>query len=182
MSDTPRRRLRYQVAMSLDGFIAAKDGSYDWIPMDPDIDFASLFAQFDTLVMGRKTYEVMQAYPDGINDHGVYGKRTIVFSRTLVPAEHPNVTILAGDVERIVADLKAEPGDKDVWLFGGGDLFRQLANAGLVDSVELAVIPILLGDGIPGLPPGDRVKLELTGHRIYPGTSTVMLEYRVVRE
>ena len=61
MTDAPRRRLRYQVASSLDGFIATEDGGYDWIPMDPEIDFGALFAQFDTLVMGRKTYEMMQA-------------------------------------------------------------------------------------------------------------------------
>ena len=136
MPDTPRRRLRYQVASSLDGFIAARDGSYDWIPMDPDIDFPALFAQFDTLVMGRKTYEVMQAYEGGIDEHGVYGKRTVVFSRTLTAADHPRVTVTDDDPAAVVARLKAEPG-KDVWLFGGGDLFRQLADAGLVDTVEV---------------------------------------------
>ena len=86
---TASRRVCYQVASSLDGFIAAEDGSYDWIPMDPDIDFPALFARFDTLVMGRLTYEVMLAYEGGVNEKGVYGKPTIVFSRTLKPADHP---------------------------------------------------------------------------------------------
>ena len=56
-----KRRLRYQVAMSLDGFIAGPNGEYDWIVMDPAIDFATLFKEFDTAVMGRKTYEVLAA-------------------------------------------------------------------------------------------------------------------------
>jgi dihydrofolate reductase len=166
--------------MSLDGFIAGPDGSYDWIPMDPDIDFGALFAQFDTLVMGRKTYEVMQAYEGGIDEKGVYGKETFVFSRTLAPQDHPAVTVVAGDLATTVADLKARPG-KDVWLFGGGNLFRQLADAGLVDTVEVAVVPVLLGDGIPLAPPGARIPLTLTGHRIYAGTGTVLLEYAVTR-
>ena len=55
------RRLRYQVAVSLDGFIAGPNGEYDWIVMDPSIDFGALFKQFDTLVMGRKTYEPLVA-------------------------------------------------------------------------------------------------------------------------
>lgn len=178
MNDASRRRLCYQVASSLDGFIAAEDGSYDWIPMDPDIDFSALFARFDTLVMGRKTYETMQAYEGGIDEAGVYGKETFVFSRTLVPSEHPRVTVVGDDLARTVADLKARPG-KDVWLFGGGDLFRQLLDAGLVDTVEIAVVPVMLGSGIPLLPPGRRVSLQLTGHQLYSKTGTVLLEYGV---
>jgi hypothetical protein len=55
------RRLRYHVAVSVDGFIAGPSGEYDWIVMDPSIDFAALFKEFDTAVMGRKTYEALTA-------------------------------------------------------------------------------------------------------------------------
>ena len=58
------RRLRYNVACSLDGFIADPDGGYDWIVDDKGIDFDALYAQFDTFVMGRRTWEVMQAQGD----------------------------------------------------------------------------------------------------------------------
>ena len=58
-----RRRLRYQVAMSLDGFIAGPNGEYDWIVMDPSIDFRALYGEFDTAVMGRKTYEAPPGRP-----------------------------------------------------------------------------------------------------------------------
>lgn len=179
-SSTPSRRLCYQVASSLDGFIAAEDGSYDWIPMDPEIDFAALFARFDTLVMGRKTYETMLAYEGGVTDGGVYGKPTVVFSRTLSPADHPRVRVTADDPAAVIAQLKREPGG-DIWLFGGGLLFRQLADAGAVDRVELAVVPVLLGSGIPLLPKGSSLTLALRGHRTYEGSGTVLLEYDVLR-
>lgn len=177
----PRRRLRYQVAASLDGFIAGPNGEYDWIPMDPDIDFGALFAQFDTLVMGRLTYDVTRAQEGGATDQGLYGMKTYVCSRTLAQAAHPGVTIVSDGIEQAVAELKALPG-KDIWLFGGGQLFRQLAQAGLVDAVEVALIPVLLGEGIPLLPPpATRVRLSLTTHRVYEKSGTVMLEYAVTR-
>ena len=180
MTTNAARRVCYQVASSLDGFIAAEDGSYDWIPMDPDIDFPAMFARFETLVMGRLTYEVMLAYEGGVNESGVYGKPTIVFSRTLKPADHPNVRVTSDDPAAVVADLKQQPGG-DIWIFGGGNLFRQLADANLVDSVEVAIVPVLLGSGIPLLPKGGRMNLSLRSHQIYPGSGTALLEYDVVR-
>lgn len=181
MSEEPMPRVRYQVASSLDGFIAAEDGNYDWIPMDPAIDFGALFAQFDTLVMGRKTFETMQAYEGGGSDAGVYGKETYVFSTTLDANAHPNIHMVRGDITGVIATLRAQRGRKDIWLFGGGNLFRQCIDLGLVDSVEVAVVPVLLGSGIPLLPKGSRVTLALTGQRTYEGSGTVLLEYAVKR-
>lgn len=175
------RRLCYQVAASLDGFIAAEDGSYDWIPMDPAIDFGALFARFDTLVMGRKTFETMQAYDGGVDEMGVYGKETYVFSTTLDQAAHPNITVVRGDVAGVIATVRDVPGRKDIWLFGGGDLFRQCIDLGLVDTVEVAIVPVMLGSGIPLLPHGGRVALTLTGTQTYEGSGTVLLEYAVRR-
>jgi dihydrofolate reductase len=164
------RRLRYQVAASLDGFIAGPEGQYDWIVMDPDIDFGALMAQFDTFVMGRKTFEAAAGGPS-------MGGRVVVFSRTLRQEDHPNVTIVAAEPAAAVRALKAEPG-KDIWLFGGGALFRSLLDAGVVDTVEIAVVPVLLGGGVPVLPgPYDVHGLTLTGHRVYPKSGIVLLEY-----
>ncbi len=172
------RRLRYQVATSLDGYIAGPHGEFDWIVMDPDIDFTALFAQFDTAVMGRKTFlATLQQGGSGT----MPGLDVVVFSRTLRPAEYPAVSIVTSDPAESVRSLKARPG-KDIWLFGGGELFRTLLEAGLVDTVEPAVVPVLLGDGIPMLPsPASRITLALSRHRLYPKSGIVLLEYTVSR-
>lgn len=168
------RRLRYAVAMSLDGYIADENGGYEWIVSDPEIDFVALMSGFDALVMGRGTYEVAGGGGPGFGGMSVY-----VVSTTLEPADHPAVTVVSEDVAGFVADLKAREG-KDIWLFGGGILFRALLEAGLVDAVEVSVIPVLLGQGIPMLP-GLRglASLELDTVETYP-TGIVRLRYSVV--
>ena len=114
------RRVRYQVAMSLDGYIAGPNGEADWIVMDPDLDFAALFAQFDTLVMGRKTFESMGAAGGG-GGGPFAGVSVVVASRTLAAgAKKPKkVRIIGTDLARELTAIKEAPG-KDVWLFGGG--------------------------------------------------------------
>jgi dihydrofolate reductase len=160
--------------MSLDGFIAGPHGEYDWLIADPAIDIAELFSQFDTLLIGRKTFEVMVKAGRGTTP----GVKTIVFSRTLRPSDYPDVTIVADHIAETVAGLKEEPG-KDIWLFGGGELFRSLLNAALVDTVEVLVEPVLLGGGIPLLPaPAQRASLKLREHKIYK-TGIVSLSYDV---
>jgi dihydrofolate reductase len=169
------RRVCYGVAASLDGFIAGPEGDADWIIMDPEIDFGALFERFDTFLMGRRTFEGMAGAGGGSSP----GTRTFVFSRTLRQSDHPKVTIVADDWERTVAALREEPG-KEIWLFGGGLLFRSLLEARLVDAVEVAIIPVLLGAGIPLLPaPAPRTRLALTSHRVYP-TGIVSVGYDVV--
>lgn len=171
------RKVVYGGAMSLDGFIAGPNGEYDWIVTDPDIDFAALMSRFDTFLIGRKTFEVMRRMGDAAPP--APGIRNIVFSRTLRPEDCPQAT-LSSDAEQVVADLRTKPG-KDIALFGGGALFRSLLAAGLVDEVSVTVVPVLLGGGIPMLPPpADRARLKLKKHRIYEKTGTVGLEYDIV--
>jgi dihydrofolate reductase len=160
--------------MSLDGYIAGPNGEFDWIPMDPDIDFNALFAPYDAVLMGRKSYIETRSMTGGM----MKGKNVYVFSHTLTPADCPGV-FLANNPAEVVAGLKAKPGG-DLWLFGGGQLFRSMLEAGLVDEIDVAVIPILLGKGLPFLPEtSTRSKLRLTGHRHYPTTGTIFLQYAV---
>lgn len=162
--------------MSLDGYIAGPKGEFDWIVHDPDIDFGALFKQFDTLLMGRTTYEAMLA--QGEAGH-MPGMKIVVCSTRLRQEEHPGVTIVNANAGDAVRALKAKPG-KDIWLFGGGVLFRSLLDAGVVDTVEVAVIPVLVGGGLQMLPsPAPGWTLEPTGHRIYPKSGIALLEYRV---
>ena len=170
------RRVIYGGAMSLDGYIAGPNGEYDWIVMDPEIDFAALAARFDTFLIGRKTFEVIQRTKD--QAPSMPDVRNIVFSRTLRPGDFPDVTIEPA-AEPVVARLREEAG-KEIALFGGGELFRSLLTAGLVDAVEVSVIPVLLGGGIPFLPPpSERAVLTLRTHRVYAKTGTIGLEYDI---
>jgi dihydrofolate reductase len=172
------RLVRFGGAMSLDGYIAGPKGEYDWILMDPEIDFAEMQSPFDTFLIGRKTFEAMTAM--GSDGRSTPGIENIVLSRTLKASDYPHVTVRP-DAERVVAELQAKPG-KDIAIFGGGELFRSLLATGLVDRIEVAIIPVLLGGGIPLLPPpADRAVLTLRKQRVYEKTGTISLEYDIVR-
>lgn len=166
------RRVRYSVAMSLDGYIAGPNGEFDWIPMDPDIDFGALFQDLDTVLMGRKSWEAARR-------QGGYGMPTMkayVFSHTLRQGDCPDA-VVSSDPQATVADLKQQPG-KNLWLFGGGELFRSFLDLGLVDDLEIAIVPVLLGGGLPMLPGAEQLaKVALTSHRVYEKTGTVLLRY-----
>ena len=173
------RQLRYSVAASLDGYIAGPGGEFDWIPVDPDIDFVAMYEGFSGIVMGRRSYDVFVATggaPGGLS------LPTYVYSRTLPEGERDGV-VFARDAIAHVRWLKEQSGAKPLWLWGGADLFRALAQARLVDGVDVAVVPVILGNGVSLIgSPGPMVRLTLTGHRIYEKTGTLMLTYDVSRD
>ena len=170
------RLMRYSVAASLDGYIADVNGGFDWIPHDPTVDFAALFGSVDTVIMGRLTYEVMQSQSEPAWKPGT---RVYVVSRTLSHASAPGVTIVRDDPVGVASSLRHESGSGDIWLFGGGQLFATLLRERQVDAVEVTVVPVLLGAGIPLLALGvDRTALTLTRSHVYP-SGMVMLFYSV---
>ena len=164
------------VAASLDGFIAGPNGEADWISTDPDVDFNAIFKQFDTLLVGRRTFEGMARAGRAT----VPGMKTIVFSRTLPQSTYPEVSVISDNWPEVLTDLRTTPG-KDIWLFGGGSLFRSLLERGFVDTVEVAIMPVLLGGGIPLLaPPADRAILRLTHQEVHK-TGILLVEYAVAK-
>lgn len=171
------RQLIYSVATSLDGFIAGPKGEYDWIVQDPTIDFGEIFGQFDTAIMGRRCYEFI--LKEGRSPRE-FGMQIFVASTTLDAAQHPDVTVIGANLAKVVADLKRKSG-KAIWLFGGGSIFRSLLDAGLVDRVEVSIIPVLLGGGIPLVPEGRRWSLRFKDSRTFP-SGIISLTYVVAPE
>jgi dihydrofolate reductase len=171
---TKRRRVKYFVAVSLDAYLAGPEGQVDWLFTDEDYGLEEFLSTVDTVLIGRKTYEFMLAH-----DQRAYpGLTNYVFSSTLQGREYPEVQMISADVAQTVAQLRARKG-KDIWLMGGGQLFKRLLLADAVDDVTVALHPILLGRGIPMLPEiGIATKLTLKKVTPY-ATGLIMLHYEV---
>jgi len=176
------RTVTYGGACSLDGFIAAADGALDWLHFSRDVQqlIAEYWATIDTVLMGRKTWEVAAAQGGGGGGGGggASAITTYVFSRTLreVPA---GARLVASDAGDFVRQLKRQPG-KGICVMGGGELACSLLEAGVIDEVGLNVHPILLGSGVPLFrDAGRRIALELTESRVIDG-GCVYSMYRVL--
>ncbi|HXJ07453.1 MAG TPA: dihydrofolate reductase family protein [Candidatus Acidoferrum sp.] len=184
------RTVTYGGAVSLDGFLAGLDGSIDWLHFSKDVQqvMTDYWKDVDTILMGRKTYEVSVAQKPSSATKSTKAKspkrkeptmRTYVFSRTLTTIDGPGVELVSSDPPEFVRELKQRPG-KGICLMGGGELAQSLLAAGLVDEVGLNIHPILLGTGIPTFrDPGHRVKLTLTGCRQLDG-GCVLANYKVL--
>jgi dihydrofolate reductase len=140
------RKVTFGVASSLDNFIARENHAVDWLAWTDEIAAitATFWKTIDTVVMGRKTYEIAakmgtRAYP---------GVRNIVFSRTMAPTPGDQVEIVSADASRFLRRLKASSG-KGICVMGGGELAKSFFEAGLIDEIGLNIHPVLLGKGIP---------------------------------
>lgn len=164
------RTVLYGAACSLDGFITGPDGAIDWLHFSPDVQaiMREFWKDVDTILMGRKTWEVAAQQPGGGGGGG--GRmHTYVFSRTLAPIKKKGVTLVKDDAAEFVRDLKERDG-KRICLLGGGELAASLLSAGVVDEVGMNVHPILLGGGAQLFAPvAHRVPLRLTECRQLDG-------------
>ena len=142
----------FHAAVSLDMRIARPDGSVDWLadyPPDAE-DFAAFLAEVDLIVMGRSTYEAVLSYGAGAWPYP--GKETIVLtSRALDDA--PAEVSVRSDLAATVAEVEGR-GLGRVWIEGGGRLLAGLRALGRLDVMELAVLPVVLGAGVPAFPDG----------------------------
>ena len=143
------RKVTFGGANSLDNYIARKDGSFDWIMHGKEAAeyMKDYWKTIDTVLMGRKTYEVALKYSEG--ERNPYpGVKSYVFSRTLKEIEDKSVELVKEDAADFVRRLKKQKG-KDICVMGGGDFAKTLFEAGLIDEIGFNIHPVLLGSGIP---------------------------------
>lgn len=156
------RKVVYGGACSLDGYLARKDGAVDWLMFSDEAAelMKDSWSRFDTMLMGRKTYEVaMASDPAGFADG--YGVETYVFSTTMDPSDCKGATLVSEGADDLVRSLKAKDG-KDICLMGGGLLAASLFDADVIDEVGFNIHPLILGSGIPSFhKTGRQTDLEL---------------------
>jgi dihydrofolate reductase len=173
------RKIIVALAVSADGFIARKDGSFDWLdrPEGEDgLDMEAFVASIDTIIWGRKTYD--QALAMGHDPS--FGPKIRHVVLTHRPAEpRANFEFTSEAPAAVAAKLRAEPG-KDIWIMGGGGVVAGFLDAGAIDEFSLHVIPTLIGEGIPLIAPAQRtVPLELLTAKAY-GDGTLHIRYRAL--
>ena len=149
------RKVILGLGISLDGYIARKNGAVDWLSMDWDYDWTAFFKTIDVVLMGRKSWEValeMSPKPKSKPRKNPYGDmEAYVFSNTLESSGAKDVEIISGNLTEFVENLKAKDG-KNIWLSGGGKLAKSFLDENLVDEIYLGISPLLLGSGLPLFP------------------------------
>jgi dihydrofolate reductase len=171
------RKLTFGGANSLDNYLARPDHAVDWLLWGDEAAAvtAAFWKTIDTVLMGRKTYEVAARSGQG---GGYSGVKNYVFSRTLQEDPGGGVTVVRADAADFVRHLKQQDG-KDICLMGGGELARALFEARLIDEVGFNIHPVLLGSGIPLFHPMSRqTDLELRECRRFKN-GCVYVTYKV---
>jgi dihydrofolate reductase len=175
------RKVTFGGANSLDNFIARQDDAVDWLMWSKEAAafMTEYWKTIDTIVMGRKTYEVaIKMSAGGSNPYA--GVKTYVFSRTMTPKRGDGVEIIAADAAEFVRSLKAQDG-KDICVMGGGLLAKSLFEADVIDEIGFNIHPVLLGSGIPLFHEMKRqIDLELIDCKPFKN-GCVLVTYRVKR-
>lgn len=174
------RKVTYGGATSLDNFLARADHAVDWLMWSDEAGaiMQEYWSTIDTILMGRKTYEIAARNNPGGDNEGMPGIHTYVFSRTLKNVPGPGATLIASDAAAFVKDLKQKPG-KGICVMGGGELAHSLFEADLIDEVGFNIHPVLLGLGIPAFHKMTRqIDLELAECKPFKNGCVYVL-YRV---
>jgi dihydrofolate reductase len=167
------RKIVSGFASSLDGYIEGRSGEYDWILIDPEIDFREQLKRFDAFLYGRRSYEVVLS----MGAKATPGIKNYVFSSTLDKV-HEAFELVSSDAKEFLEKLKAMEG-KDIALFGGASLLASLLEMKLVDEISIAVIPVLLGSGKPMVEElKNKVWLDLADSKTF-SNGTINLTYNV---
>lgn len=166
-----QRKIIVYIATSADGFIARRDGSYDWLerPRPPgNYGFDRLIRSIDTIIWGKKTYDQALAHFKG-KTLGFGPKiRNFVFAHHPPKSAPPGVEFVTEPVENFARRLRSQPG-KDIWMMGGGQIIASFLDAGEIDEFRIHLIPTFIGEGIPLLHPRHRlVQLELRNVKRFP--------------
>ncbi|QKS44937.1 dihydrofolate reductase [Paenibacillus cellulosilyticus] len=167
------RKIILNLAISLDGFIEGSDGEFDWCFSDQDYSDGQL-DQFDAVFMGRKSYELMI----NLNEMPIKNMKNYIFSDSLDSVKYGSLIRSSNMIDE-VNKIKEDPGN-DIWFFGGADLLTSFLEEGLIDELQLAVHPILLGKG-KNLFQGklnERIQCTFISAKSYD-TGLVMLRYKV---
>jgi dihydrofolate reductase len=178
-----RRKIIVLIATSADGYIARPDGGVEWLdrPLPKgNYGMSAFLKSIDTILWGRKTYEVALGFTGG---RGVgFGSRVknYVFSRRPPKSHTPDVEFVREPIRSFAKHLRAAPG-RDVWMMGGGGLIASFLDAGEIDEFVIHVIPTMIGKGIPLVAPRHRnVPLRLLSARRF-SDGVVRLHYSVGR-
>lgn len=181
-----KRKIIVYIATSADGYIARPDGDVEWLnrrPRTVDYGMREFYPAIDTILWGRKTYDWALSYykargkTEGLFDTNL---ANYVFSRKPPKRAAPGVTFVSEPIETFARRLRATPG-KQIWLMGGGELIASFLDAGEIDELDIHVIPVLIGEGIPLVAPRHRdVPLRLLSSKKYPD-GVVRLRYEVAR-
>lgn len=169
------RKVVLGLGISLDGYIARRNGDVDFLFMPKDYSMLPFFATIDTAIMGRKTMDA--ALKMGGGSFGGSSMETYVFSHSQPPGQRDGAVYVNESPAKFLSQLRKRKG-KDIWLMGGGELARGFLKADLVDELYLGVVPVLLGEGIPLFPAGfPQRNFSLIENKTY-SKGMIALKYR----
>lgn len=169
-----QRDIILYIGTSIDGYIANDDGTLEWLEsteVEGDSGYSTLLERIDSVVMGKGTYDVVRGFD---MDYPYSDYKNYVFSKS-VSGSDEYASFINEDVKTFIHKIKQEPG-KDIWLIGGGNLAREFFKENLIDEIQLAIAPVILGKGI-SLYIGDDITQKYTLTKVEKLGQLAMLHY-----